>query len=76
MLLSVPEEKPKGGGWMTGVWEAADAPDGYIALVVYGSGGRRLLRLEVAIDVYSAAWVGWLERWLRRWDKGALRIVR
>lgn len=60
----------------TGVWEAADAPDGYMALVVYATSGRRLLRLEIALDVYSAAWVTWLERWLRRWDKGALQIIR
>lgn len=58
-----------------GVWEA-DAPDGYVALVVYNSTGRRLLRVEIASDVYALAWVPWLERWLRRWDTRFLRIVR
>ena len=58
-----------------GVWET-DAPDGYFALVVFSSGGRRLLRIEIARDAYSHAWVIWLERWLHRWDARFLRIVR
>lgn len=57
-----------------GVWEA-DAPDGYVALVVHTAAGRRLLRIEIASDVYSDKWVPWLERWLRHWDCG-IRIVR
>jgi hypothetical protein len=47
-----------------------------VALVVYGSDGRRLLRLELVREMYSPAWVNWLERWLQRWDFGHLRIVR
>jgi hypothetical protein len=58
-----------------GVWDA-DAPDGYVALVVYGTNGRRLLRIEIAQDVYSPSWLLWLERWLRRWDSQYLRLVR
>ena len=59
----------------SGVWDA-DAPDGYVALVVYGFDGRRLLRIEIASDMYSPAWVGWLERWLKRWSPGFLEIIR
>ena len=58
-----------------GVWQT-DAPDGYYALVVYNSAGRRLLRVEISQDAYSHAWVTWLERWLHRWDTGFLKIVR
>jgi hypothetical protein len=46
-----------------GVWDA-DAPDGYVALVAYGKNGRRLLRLEMAQDVYSQEWIATLETWL------------
>lgn len=59
----------------SGVWES-DAPDGYKTLVVYSTSGRRLVRLEIAADCYSHAWVNWLERWLHRWDSGFLRIVK
>lgn len=58
-----------------GVWEA-DAPDGYVALVVYSSSGRRLARIEIASDTYAPSWVTWLERWLSRWDHGFLRVVK
>jgi len=58
-----------------GVWDA-DAPDGYVALVVLNSAGQRILRLEVHADFYSTSWIHWLERWLRRWDSRFLRIVR
>jgi hypothetical protein len=58
-----------------GVWQS-DAPDGYAALVVINSAGRRLIRIEIASDVYSPTWVQWLEKWLNRWDSGFLRIVR
>ena len=46
-----------------GVWDA-DAADGDVALVVYGCNGRRLLRLEMALDVYSPDWIHQLEDWL------------
>jgi hypothetical protein len=71
----MPREVSERAVQRAGVWEA-DAPDGYAALVVYSSSGRRLIRLEIAADVYSHAWVAWLERWLTRWDAGFLRIVR
>jgi len=58
----------------SGVWQV-DAPDGYIAMAVYGSGGRRLLRLEIARDVYSPAWVTWLDRWAARWSFGRIRLL-
>jgi hypothetical protein len=58
-----------------GVWDA-DAPDGYVALVVYGLSGRRLLRIEIATEAYSPAWIGYLERWLRRAEGRFLRILR
>jgi len=50
-----------------GVWDA-DAPDGYVALVAYGKNGRRLLRLEIAQDVYSTEWIDRLETWLDERD--------
>lgn len=59
----------------SGVWEV-DAPDGYVALAVYGSGGRRLVYLEIGRDVYSPAWVGWLERWVARWSFGTIRVLK
>ncbi len=52
-----------------GVWEAPDAPDGYVALVVNSTLGRRMLRIEIASDFYSHAWITWLERWRARWDR-------
>jgi hypothetical protein len=58
-----------------GVFQA-EAPDGYVALVVRNSKGRRLLRIEVANDVYSNAWIAWLERWLRKWDRNWLQLIR
>lgn len=58
-----------------GIWEV-DAPDGHRALAVYSTGGKRLLRIEIAAEVYSHAWIGWLERWLHRWDRGYIRIIR
>lgn len=59
-----------------GVWNDPSAPDGYVALLVISSSGRRLIRIEIAQDCYSHAWVSWLEKWLRRWDVGVLRIIR
>ena len=58
-----------------GVWEAPDAPDGYVALVVNSTRGRRMLRIEIAQDFYSHSWVTWLERWRKRWDT-VLAILR
>ena len=49
------------------MWDA-DAPDGYVTLVAYGKSGRRLLRLEIARDVYTYDWVAELEAWLAERD--------
>jgi hypothetical protein len=68
-------EVPERAAIRAGVWQS-DAPDGYTALVVVSSSGRRLIRIEVASDVYSPTWVQWLEKWLNRWDTGFLRMVR
>jgi hypothetical protein len=68
--------RPETDGPEAGVWNSADAPDGYVALVVFSSRGRRLLRLEVATDAYSNKWVPWLERWLLRRDRRRLRMVK
>lgn len=57
-----------------GVFES-DAPDGYVALIVMATNGRRLLRLEVAEDCYAVAWIKWLERWFRRWNPRSLRLM-
>jgi hypothetical protein len=62
-------------GHRRGVWEA-DAPTGHVALVVYDSTDRRVLRLEVAADVYSPEWVTALEQWLATSSAPALQIVR
>jgi hypothetical protein len=45
-------------------------------MVVFGSDGRRLIRLEIAADYYSTAWVSWLERWLRRWDRRFFKLLK
>ena len=58
-----------------GVFEVA-GPDGYVTLVVTGLHNRTLLRVEIATDCYSPAWVLWLERWARRWDLSFIRVVK
>ena len=50
--------------------------DGYVTLIVRGRGGRLLLRIEIASDCYSTAWVVWLERWARRWDVGFMQLLK
>lgn len=47
----------------SGVWDA-DAPDGYVAIVAYEN-GHRILRLEVARELYVAGFAAELESWLR-----------
>lgn len=58
-----------------GVWNDPAVPEGQVGLVVIGSSGKRLLRIEMSAEVYSTAWVGWLEKWLQSRDT-VLRIVR
>lgn len=53
----------------------SDAPEGYTALVVYLR-GRRIIRLEIATDFYSARWKSWLDRFHHENDKDSLKVLR
>lgn len=55
-----------------GVWET-DAPAGYIGIVVYGTGERMLMRLEIHHDVYKPDIVRPLEQWARNHER--LRLL-
>lgn len=53
----------------------SDAAVGEVGLIVY-IGGKRIIRLEIAEEFYSARFVEWLRRWARRRQPAVLRLVR
>ncbi len=73
--MAAEKNRMKASAEDAGVFES-DAPDGYVALLVVATNGRQLLRLEIAEDCYSVAWIKWLERWFRRWNPRCLKLVK
>jgi len=58
---------------LTGVF-FADAPDGYEALTLYLR-GRRLIRIEIAAELYSPGWRIWLSQFAHPQRKRPLTLI-